>query len=409
MAVLLNKKTFIFSMLLCTLACGTPLELHSVNPGQTAALTATQLQITGNGFNDQLQLALEASGLKISLGNIVVESPSQATASIPASAPADTYDLVATLNNASAILPEAVQLLGGTLRLIFLDVEQGDATLIIAPTGETLLIDGGPNFLDRTLTQAIAAHTDREPDAVVLTHHDADHLGGLVHYLMGDDGTAGTGDDRVPPTTYGPDDDGSCTSQTCSRFRHLLAYPFERAYAGTTFQLGEIEIDIVSSDGDLGDGPFANEIDENEKSVGLLIRYGNRKILIAGDLTGGGLDTTDLESPLSAKTGVLDVLRVSHHGSLTSTPQTALENWNPGLAVLSAGTHNAYCHPHPDVVERLLNHVESIWITGGGPDPETCGHTLTNHEKMNHSQGDITISVSADGTIDVTSQNQAND
>ena len=283
-------------------------------------------------------------------------------------------------------------------------MEQGDATLVIAPTGETLLIDGGPLFPTRSLSEAIAEHTDREVDSVVLTHHDADHLGGLVNYLAGPDGTAGSADDLLPPRVLGPFDDGSCTSQTCARFRNLLAYTLERDYAGTRFELGEVDIDIVSSDGDLGSGPFSNEMSENEKSVGLLIQYANRKILVAGDLTGGGLDTLDLETPLSQQTGVLDVLRVSHHGSLTSSPEPALLNWNPAVAVLSAGTHNAYCHPHPDVIERLMTHVESLWVTGAGPDPEACGHVLPTDAKVKHTQGDITLEITADGGLDVFSQ-----
>ena len=67
----------------------------------------------------------------------------------PAPAPAETYDLVATQNNDTAILPGAFKLLSGTLKIYFLDVDQGDATLIVGPNNEVILIDGGPSQLDQ--------------------------------------------------------------------------------------------------------------------------------------------------------------------------------------------------------------------------------------------------------------------
>ena len=117
---------------------------------------------------------------------------------------------------------------------------------------------------------------------MILSHHDADHLGGIVEYLSGDDGTAGTGDDIIPQSSLAPQDDRSCNSHTRHRYRTLLAYPLERAYAGTTVTMNDLTIDVVSADGNLGNGPLANELQENEKSVGILLEYAGRKILIAG-------------------------------------------------------------------------------------------------------------------------------
>ncbi len=399
-----KEKAYIFKLsnllvgLLLT-SCSPLLTLEKITPVQAPADQENEITIVGSGFTTDIQLSLEATGLKIPLGNIKIVNETTLTATIPSSAPADTYDLTATQETYTTTLPQAFTLLSGTLKIYFLDVHQGDATLIITPENEVILIDGGPAQLNRKLADAIATYTDAPVSLLILSHHDADHLGGIVEYLSGDDGTAGTGDDIMPIKSLAPQDDRSCTSQTCHRFRTLLSYPLERAYVGTTLQMGALSINVVSADGNLGDGPLANELEENEKSVGVVLEYAGRKVLIAGDLTGGGADSLDLETPLSMLTGAIDVLRVSHHGSISSTPQTALTNWSPQVSVISIGTHNSYCHPHPDVVDRLMLESESIWLTGDGPDPESCGHDLPIDEKLHRNQGDILIEIDADGSL----------
>lgn len=380
-------------------SCSPLMTIEHVTPAQAPADQQNEVTITGNGFSERIQISLEAAGLKIPLGNIKILSETQLTATVPSTAPAETYDVIAVQDEQSSTLLQAYTLLSGTLSIYFLDVQQGDATLIVTPEREAILIDGGSAFLDRKLQDAIQTYTDLPISLVILSHHDEDHLGGLVEYLSGEDGLPGTGDDLMPEQSLGPKDDGSCTSQTCFKFRQLLSYPLKRAYAGTTTQMESLTLNVVASDGDLGNGPLANELKENEKSVGILLAYAGREILIAGDLTGGGADTLDLETPLSEQTGVIDVLRVSHHGSISSTPLSALERWSPQISILSAGTHNSYCHPHPEVMDRLMLESESIWITGDGPDPQTCGHTLPVADKVNQNQGDILVTIDADGAV----------
>jgi beta-lactamase superfamily II metal-dependent hydrolase len=406
-----NHKSFIIKlpmMLFVSLwsSCGPVMTLLEVSPSQAPADQQNEIQIRGSGFSENIRLSLQAAGLKIPLGIIDVLSDTQLTATVPSTAPAETYDVIADQNSQTSILPQAFTLLSGTLRIYFLDVEQGDATLIVTPERDAILIDGGPAFLDRKLIDAIQTYTDTPISLVVLSHHDADHLGGMVEYLSGEDGLAGTGDDLMPQQSLAPHDDGSCTSQTCFKFRQLLGYPLQRAYAGTSINMESLNIEVVASDGDLGNGPLANELQENEKSVGILLKYAGREILVAGDLTGGGADTIDFETPLSEQTGTIDVLRVSHHGSISSTPLSALETWSPQIAILSAGTHNSYCHPHPEVMDRLLLESESIWLTGDGPDPESCGHALPIDDKVHRKQGDILVEIDADGAIRIQSASQ---
>jgi len=392
------KLSILLSMLFLT-SCRPLFVLEQITPEQAPADQENEITITGSGFTDDIQLSLEATGLKIPLGNIKIINETRLTATIPSSAPADIYDLVATQETQTTTLPQAFTLLSGTLKIYFLDVDQGDATLIITPENEVILIDGGPARLDRKLSEAINTYTNAPVSLLILSHHDADHLGGIVEYLSGEDGTAGTGDDIIPKKSLAPQDDRSCTSQTCHRYRTLLSYPLERAYAGTTMEMSALSIDVVSADGNFGDGPLANELEENEKSVGVILKYAGRKILIAGDLTGGGADSLDLETPLSVRTGAIDVLRVSHHGSISSTPESALTNWAPQVSIISTGTHNSYCHPHPDVIDRLMVESESIWLTGDGPNPETCGHDLPLDSKLHRNQGDILVEIDADGTL----------
>ena len=111
--------------------------------------------------------------------------------------------------------------------------------------------------------------------------------------------------------------------------------------------------------------------------------------------------TVDLETPLAELTGPVDVLRVGHHGSQTSSALSALQRWAPRLAVLSLGTDNAYCHPHPDVLSRLATLATHIAATGSGIVDDSGGCTGPTNWPPNAQPdlGDIVVELSADGTL----------
>ncbi|MDO8494369.1 MAG: hypothetical protein Q7S68_03435, partial [Deltaproteobacteria bacterium] len=90
----------------------------------------------------------------------------------------------------------------------------------------------------------------------------------------------------------------------------------------------------------------------------------------AGDLTGGGgnppYQTIDLETPLAPLIGDIDVLKVSHHGSHTSSNEFFLDTLQPEMAIISVGANNDFGHPHRTVLERLEERQIEIWKTTDG-------------------------------------------
>jgi beta-lactamase superfamily II metal-dependent hydrolase len=158
---------------------------------------------------------------------------------------------------------------------------------------------------------------------------------------------------------------------------------------------------VVAVDGRVTDGGSALAVDDNGSSVVIEVEWGGRHALILGDLTGGGLGTVDVEGPLSLVTGPVDVLRVAHHGSATSSNAAAIARWQPRVAVLSLGSENPYCHPEPAAWTRVANASGSVLATGGGivRDAARCGGPTPTLPNTQLGVGDVVIEISADGTL----------
>ncbi|MBI1944347.1 MAG: MBL fold metallo-hydrolase [Deltaproteobacteria bacterium] len=365
------------------------------------------LEITGAGFSERTQFSL-AGSVEVSL-QVTELSPERANATVPMAAPSGLYDLRAVAGGVTAELPDAVLVVSGGLDVHFLDVEQGDATLVVAPGGATLLIDGGPRSAGPVLKEAIRTLARGRLDAVVLSHTDADHLGGLVELLQGDDGAPGTADDLVPELRLTGADDGSCTSQVCGDLRALRAWPFQTPDVGDAIELpgaDGVDATVVAVDGDVGAGRVTGADDDNERSVVVQLAFGGSSVLVTGDLTGGGDGEADVETALAARTGPIDVLRASHHGSATSSAASALAAWQPRAIVLSLGTDNPYCHPAPEVLGRLAALGAPIFATGAGivADGARCGGATDWPAQTGAGLGTISLTLRADGTATIAGE-----
>ena len=389
--------------LLGAAGCAPPLAVHAVSPATLQAGAAATLTIEGEGFDDATTWALESDGAVVSLG-AAATTAARVEAAVPAALPPGTYDVVARRDGIEARLADAVDAIGGLLRIVFLDVDQGDATLVIAPSGEVLLFDGGPPSATAALRAGIDAWAGGRVDVVAISHVDADHLGGVVAWLAGADGVAGTADDVVDAQVLSPSDDGACDSQLCGRMRALASFPFTSPVVGDALALGDVELEVVAIAGDVGGGGAEPGVDEdNERSLVLAIRYAGRSVLVTGDLTGGGLGTASLEAPLAAKTGPVDVLRSAHHGSASSSDPIALAAWQPRAIVSSLGTDNPYCHPAQVVVDRWATTGARLWSTGAGivNDGDRCDGATSWPVGARVGAGDVLLEIDATGGMRV--------
>ena len=233
--------------------------------------------------------------------------------------------------------------------VVFLDVGQGDATLIRLPGRVEVLVDGGGTpFSDRdvgarVVLPALRALGVRALDVVVATHADLDHVEGLATVL-----------ERMPVGTLvmGPP---WPTAAIDARLRAIAAsrgVSLHRARRGEVWRFGRgrtaAEVDVLHP-------PAGSLPTSNENSIALLLRYGGApQVLMLGD------------APAAVERGLavphVPVLKVAHHGSRFSTSEALLRAAHPALAVISVGA-NHYGHPDSGVLERLSEHGASVLTT----------------------------------------------
>ena len=230
----------------------------------------------------------------------------------------------------------------GLLHVTVLDIGQGDAILVESPTGATMLIDGGP---DPELTlRRLGAHLPffaRRIDLLVLSHPHQDHVAGLVDVLA-----------RFRVSTLLHAGIGFENAAHDHLMADSVLEPASSvllARAGQRFLLDpatSIEV-LYPTDADAA-APLP-EGDINNGSVVMLLRFGQFGALLTGDA----------EAPVEARLlerGLLpavDLLKVGHHGSNSSTTPELLDPLKPGIAVISSGEGNEYGHPAHETLATL--------------------------------------------------------
>jgi beta-lactamase superfamily II metal-dependent hydrolase len=383
----------VVGVVMVTAGCG-PAVLQ-VEP--TTAAPGEPIEIYGTGFDGDVVARLVLAGRAVQL-EVISQTAGSVEARLPGATPAGLYDVVISSDGVEATLPAALTVLAGRAHIRFLDVGQGDATLIVGTDGQRLLIDGGPAAAAPDVARAVDEVGGI--DHVMVSHTDADHLAGVVALLAGDDGVAGTSDDVVPQTRWLGHDDGLCESNLCRQFRSLRA-DFEQPLVGDTLELGGVRVEVVGRDGDFGRAGTASVADENERSLAVVVSFSGRRVFIGGDLTGGGLSSVNVEAVAGAAVGPVDVLRVNHHGSATSSSAAFLAALQPAVAVVSTGTDNAFCHPEPGVLARLADAGPTIFATGRGivADGGRCGGITSWPSGSAPGRGTITLTIDADGAL----------
>lgn len=229
----------------------------------------------------------------------------------------------------------------GLLRVYFLDVGQGDAALIETPDGKQILIDGGPDgAVVQKLGELISPY-DRTLDALILSHPHADHITGFMDVLVRYDV------ERVVQSDITYDSSQFRAWQDAVASEGSLVV---EAKSGTVLDLGNgVTLTVVYP---LTSAGGVTTKDPHKFMTVAVLRYKNAAVMFTGDMEAP--EEKRLMRNLAAELDV-DVLKVGHHGSKTSTSDEFLAVTSPQAAVISVGVGNSYHLPSPEVLERIAS------------------------------------------------------
>jgi competence protein ComEC len=297
----------------------------------------------------------------------------------------------------------------------FIDVEGGQATLMVSPSGESMLVDTGwSGFQGRDAERIVAAAKLaglKKIDYLVVTHYHRDHVGGVPELA-----------EKIPIRTFvdhGPSVDTSQEGKNLLEAyqkvraggRHILAKP------GDTIPINGLDVEILCAAGKLITAPLAgagapnplcaearrvnDDPGENGQSIGLMIRYGTFCLLDLGDLSWNG--ELDLACPNNLL-GTVDVYLTTHHASETSGPAAMVHALHPRVAIMNNGARKGGA---PDVWRTLRKSpgLGDIWqlhySVEGGESNNAPPQFIANLEERCKGYG-LKLSVGSNGSFTVT-------
>ena len=231
------------------------------------------------------------------------------------------------------------------ISIAFIDVGQGDATLIRDGNGYDILVDGGRKSAGEELIGYILAAGVDDLEVILATHADSDHIGGLIKVLESDEILVeGVYYNGYPSDTLTWHE---FTAAVAADGLLLIPLQFPQNH-----NWGEFEVQVLNPPDSLIDP------EQNDASVVLQVGYAQITVLLTADIDSG------VEQLLPGRTPTLkaDILKVAHHGSKYSSATTFLEQVQPSEAIISVGT-NAYGHPAPETLARLSAIGTNTWRT----------------------------------------------
>ena len=244
------------------------------------------------------------------------------------------------------VIPRPIERPRNALLVEAIDVGQGDSLLLITPDGKTLLVDaggfgGGPrqapqefDIGDQVVSNALWSRGIRHLDAVALSHAHSDHMGGMPAILR----------------NFHPDELWVGNNPPVAPYNDLLNEAADlhtrvRTFrAGDAFAFGGTQIVVLAP----ARNYQPNAEPANNDSLVLHVAYGTTSVMLEGDAE-QAVEQAMLAEPNLNST----LLKVGHHGSLTSTSPAFLARVVPQWAVISCGPHNRYAHPRKEILEEL--------------------------------------------------------
>jgi competence protein ComEC len=244
------------------------------------------------------------------------------------------------------------------LEIAFLDIGQGDCAVVTFPNGHTMLVDaGGEPFAKfdtgrRVVLPYLRWRRIKRLDTVVMSHPHPDHFGGFPSVMR-----------ALPVGEFWHTGEKGGHRQ----YRALQKVLKERKIRQRLFpkrwstDIGGVKVDVLHP----FPGPYEGKtfywaLDANDNSLVLRLRYGQRTILLLGDVEERG------EELMVERYGQglrADVIKVAHHGSRTSSTELFLKTVRPRHAVMSLGRRNIFGFPHPEVKARYKRRKIRVWRT----------------------------------------------
>ncbi|MCH5298453.1 MAG: MBL fold metallo-hydrolase [Ruminococcus sp.] len=225
----------------------------------------------------------------------------------------------------------------GGLTVCFIDVGQGDSAFVSAD-GYNILIDGGVKTTAKEVTAVLDRYGVKTLDLVIASHIDSDHIGGIArvmrNYNVNSFVTAKTDESLKGENDIVRQDLLSALNKTG------IGY----VSSGDRYTFDKLTVDIISPDREFGNA--------NDDSVVAKLSYGERSFLFMGDVS-SKVEKAILQNGCDINA---DVLKVSHHGSHSSTSGAYLSAVDPRYAVVSVSAHNSYNLPNHEVMQRLYDY-----------------------------------------------------
>eukprot|EP01105_Mastigella_eilhardi_P014950 TRINITY_DN33_c2_g1_i17.p2 TRINITY_DN33_c2_g1~~TRINITY_DN33_c2_g1_i17.p2 ORF type:complete len:376 (-),score=90.30 TRINITY_DN33_c2_g1_i17:2810-3937(-) len=327
--------------------------------------------------------------------------------------------------------------------ITWFDVGQGDSQFIVFPSGFSILVDMGELKWNSARNAQAVANKIRNAtggsfvNVAVISHYHSDHLGevgygGLWYLIEVENIEFGRIIDRDAGVWLDLDGNGVCndtteivyhnageTSSIGSLWTCYVTDPTTKA--GKIRVLADIcnanqinptdagaSVRVVAANGfgavtkkgdplnqDLTNYP--NKPSENDYSVGLLVTFGSIKYFTCGDLDGiyDGGDANDVESYVGPRVGMVDIYKVNHHGSNTSSSTGFLATLQPQVSVISVGYNNSYNHPMQTTLSGLNKYGDVFLTEQGDPQVDYTGtHVAWGDVTLFSSDGGNTFTVS---------------
>ncbi len=230
--------------------------------------------------------------------------------------------------------PRQITVPDGDMAVHFLDVGQGDCSLIVLPNGRTVLIDASTQDEGDSIIEYLSYQKVTHIDYFVLTHPHADHIGSAKQIIE----TLSIGKIVMPDVE----------TNTATFTNLLLAIdkkdiPIQIAKAGDIIKLDNANMKIL--------GPVTKTDDLNNMSIVLRLDYGKTSFIFAGDAEEPS--EKDMLKKFTSSEFCADVLKVGHHGASTSSSLEFITAISPKYAVISCGKDNSYGHPHTETINTL--------------------------------------------------------